>query len=87
MSTDTIKVDKQLKTISSRGSSKSVAKSKIKQGDIVYFDTYKADGHVGIYLGAGKFIGCQSSTGIAAANMNSGYWWQKFNGRVLRYEG
>ncbi|AYJ75721.1 putative tail lysin [Bacillus phage BSP18] len=87
MTTDTIKVDPQLKTISSRGSSKSVAKSKIQQGDIVYFDTYKADGHVGIYLGAGKFIGAQSSTGIAAANMNSGYWWNKFNGRVLRYQG
>ncbi|AXH71129.1 putative tail lysin [Bacillus phage BSP38] len=87
MTTDTIKVDKQLKTISSRGSSKSVAKSKMQQGDIIYFDTYKGDGHVGIYLGAGKFIGAQSSTGIAAANMNSGYWWNKFNGRVLRYEG
>ncbi|WP_325048655.1 coiled-coil domain-containing protein [Peribacillus glennii] len=53
-------------------------------GDLVFFDTYKKDGHVGIYVGGGKFIGSQSSTGIAIANMSSGYYAQKFNGRVVR---
>jgi peptidoglycan DL-endopeptidase CwlO len=29
----------------------------MKPGDIVFFDTYKRDGHVGIYVGSDKFIG------------------------------
>ena len=53
-------------------------------GDLVFFDTYKIDGHVGIYLGAGMFLGSQSSTGVAIADMTNGYWLEKFNGRVNR---
>lgn len=53
-------------------------------GDLVFFDTYKKDGHVGIYLGDGKFIGSQSSTGVAIADMTNGYWLETFNGRVNR---
>ena len=84
MTTDTIAADTQLKTISTRGSSKTAAKAKLQKGDLVYFDTYKQNGHIGIYSGNGKFIGAQSSSGIAEANMTSGYWWQKFNGHVKR---
>ncbi|MFD2216002.1 coiled-coil domain-containing protein [Metabacillus endolithicus] len=61
-----------------------VPTSSMQPGDMVFFDTYKKDGHVGIYVGGGKFIGSQSSTGVAIANMSSGYWAQKFNGRVMR---
>lgn len=53
-------------------------------GDLVFFDTYKSNGHVGIYLGDGKFLGAQSSTGVAVADMNSGYWKEKFNGNIRR---
>ncbi len=56
----------------------------MKPGDVVFFDTYKTDGHVGIYIGDGKFIGAQSSTGVAIADMSKGYWKEKFNGRVKR---
>lgn len=58
--------------------------SEAQPGDLIFFDTYKIDGHVGIYLGGGKFIGSQSSTGIAIADMTSGYYQKKFNGRVMR---
>jgi peptidoglycan hydrolase CwlO-like protein len=61
-----------------------VSASNMQPGDLVFFNTYKTDGHVGIYVGGGKFIGSQSSTGVAIANMSSGYWAQKFNGRVVR---
>lgn len=61
-----------------------VSTSNMQPGDLVFFNTYKTDGHVGIYMGGGKFIGSQSSTGVAIANMSSGYWAQKFNGRVVR---
>ncbi|MDR4888066.1 NlpC/P60 family protein [Fredinandcohnia sp. QZ13] len=61
-----------------------VSVSDMKPGDLVFFNTYKTDGHVGIYIGGGKFIGSQSSTGVAIANMTSGYWKNTFNGRVKR---
>jgi peptidoglycan DL-endopeptidase CwlO len=61
-----------------------VSSSDIRPGDLVFFDTYKTDGHVGIYVGGGQFIGSQSSTGVAIADMSSGYWKQHFNGRVVR---
>ena len=61
-----------------------VSTSEMRPGDMVFFNTYKTDGHVGIYLGGGKFIGSQSSTGVAVANMSSGYWADHFNGRVMR---
>ncbi|UQX57128.1 NlpC/P60 family protein (plasmid) [Cytobacillus pseudoceanisediminis] len=58
----------------------------MQPGDLVFFDTYKKDGHVGIYLGDGNFIGAQSSTGVAIANMNDGFWKEKFNQRVKRID-
>jgi peptidoglycan DL-endopeptidase CwlO len=61
-----------------------ISLSEAKPGDLVFFDTYKKDGHVGIYLGGGKLIGSQSSTGIAIANMNSGYYQKTFSGHVRR---
>ncbi|WP_340003201.1 NlpC/P60 family protein [Oceanobacillus sp. FSL K6-0127] len=59
-----------------------VSSSNMQPGDIVFFDTYKKNGHVGIYLGGGKFIGAQNSTGLAVADMTSGYWESKFAGHV-----
>ena len=56
----------------------------MKPGDLVFFDTYKIDGHVGIYIGNGQFIGSQTSTGVAIVRMTSGYWADVFNGRVRR---
>lgn len=58
--------------------------SEARPGDMIFFDTYKIDGHVGIYLGDGKFIGSQSSTGIAIADLSTGFYAKKFNGRVMR---
>lgn len=67
-----------------RGQGTKVSYSEARPGDLVFFDTYKKDGHVGIYLGGGNFIGSQSSTGVAIANMNSGYYKSHFSGHVRR---
>lgn len=72
-STDTIKY-----------SGRQIPASELQPGDLIFFNTYKKDGHVGIYLGNGKFIGSQSSTGVAIADMSKGYWKNTFNGRVVR---
>ncbi|MFD2617038.1 coiled-coil domain-containing protein [Terrilactibacillus laevilacticus] len=61
-----------------------VSPSDMKPGDLVFFDTYKKDGHVGIYLGGGSFIGSQSSTGVAVVSMNNSYWKSHFSGHVQR---
>lgn len=61
-----------------------VSASNMQPGDIVFFNTYKTNGHVGIYLGGGQFIGAQSTPGLAVANMTSGYWKEHFAGHVRR---
>ncbi|WP_096271068.1 C40 family peptidase [Paucisalibacillus globulus] len=61
-----------------------VSYSDIRPGDLVFFNTYKTNGHVGIYVGNGKFIGAQNSTGLAVADMSSGYWKNHFSGHVRR---
>lgn len=67
------------------GQGTKVSPSDMRPGDLVFFNTDgRTNGHVGIYLGNGSFIGSQSSTGIAIANMSSGYWAKAFNGNVRR---
>lgn len=62
-----------------------VSSSNMQVGDLVFFDTEgRKNGHVGIYLGGGSFLGAQSSTGVAVANMSSGYWKDAFKGNVRR---
>lgn len=61
-----------------------ISPQEMQPGDLVFFDTYKKDGHVGIYIGDGKFIGSQNSTGVAIADMTQGYWKNAFKGRVVR---
>lgn len=71
-------------TDSLTGAGRQIPANQMQPGDLVFFDTYKTNGHVGIYIGGGNFIGSQSTTGVAVANMSSGYWQQHFNGRVVR---
>lgn len=87
MTTDTIAQDSRLTTVSTRGTSKQAALKVLQQGDLVWFDTYKADGHIGIYAGNGQFISDQDKYGISESSMTSGYWWDHFNGHVARYTG
>ena len=77
-----IEVGSTTNTIKNDG--RQVSMSELRPGDLVFFDTYKKDGHVGIYLGNHKFIGSQSSTGVAIADMGSGYWKDRFSGRIIR---
>lgn len=62
-------------------SGQKVSYSEAKPGDLVLF---RGGSHVGIYLGNGQFLGSQTSTGVAVANMNSGYWAQHFDNNVRR---
>lgn len=43
-------------------------------GDLVFFGSGGSVTHVGIYAGGGRFLGAQTSTGVAYASTTSGYW-------------
>lgn len=56
------------------GASKRISQSEVKPGDLIFFSQSGSIDHVGIYLGGGRFIGSQTSTGVAVASFTSGYW-------------
>ena len=51
-----------------------VSQSEAKPGDLVFFNQTGSIDHVAIYLGNGNFIGAQSSSGVAVAQINQYYW-------------
>ncbi|MDY0408831.1 C40 family peptidase [Paracerasibacillus soli] len=61
-----------------------VSSSNMQAGDLVFFNTYKTNGHVAIYLGGGQFLGAQSSKGVSVVSMNNPYWKSRFTGHVRR---
>lgn len=55
---------------------KSISKSNLIAGDLVFFNTSGSGvSHVGIYLGSGKFISATTSRGVAIDNINDPYYW------------
>lgn len=51
------------------------------RGDTIFFDTYKKNGHVGIYLGDGTFLHDGTTGGVQISNL---YWTKTSNGLVRR---
>jgi cell wall-associated NlpC family hydrolase len=56
----------------------------LKPGDLVFWHTYKHNGHVGIYLGDGKAIGSQDKKGVGIIDMNNSYWKPKLSATMRR---
>jgi len=63
---------------------RAVSASEMKRGDLLFFDTYKTNGHVGIYLGNGQFLDDNSSHGVSIDSLSNTYWRSTFNGVVRR---
>jgi len=61
---------------------KPVKASEMKRGDLVFFDTYKINGHVGVYLGDNKVLHDGSTYGVYVNDMN--HFRRVFNGVVRR---
>lgn len=63
-----------------------ISASEAKPGDLVFWNTYKTNGHVGVYLGGSKAIGTQSSTGVAILDYaNNDYWRKRYTGVFRRF--
>jgi hypothetical protein len=54
----------------------------MKPGDLVFFRTVRGRrvGHVGIYVGNGKFIHASSKKGVRVDSLGSGYYNNRFVG-------
>lgn len=63
---------------------KAVEPSEMKRGDLIFFDTYTTDGHIGIYLGNGEFLHDGTTHGVWINSLNEPYWTRTFNGKVRR---
>lgn len=65
---------------------KKIKTKDLKPGDLIFFSTYRSYGHVGIYLGGTRYIGTQSSTGIAIVDWgNDPYWKPRLCAEHRRY--
>lgn len=62
-----------------------VSPNDMKAGDVIFFDTYKHDGHVGIVIDKNSFIGCQTNKGVSIEDLNNPYWKKVFSGHVRRF--
>ncbi len=69
-----------------RKQAKKISRKKMKAGDLVFFKGWVRTGHVGIYIGDGRFIHAPSSgKKVKIDRMDSGYWDKHFKsaGRIL----
>lgn len=56
-------------------------RSKLEVGDLVFHDTTSGRvGHVGIYIGGGKFISATSSSGVRVRSLYDSYWGPRWVG-------
>lgn len=64
---------------------KPIQKSELKNGDLIFFNTYTKIGHVGIYIGNGEFIHAASSGSVKVNSLNENYYSTNYAGarRVL----
>ena len=56
-----------------------VDRSNLQTGDLVFFNTYTTNGHVGIYIGDGDFIHA-SSGGVKVSSLYVGYYSDRYAG-------
>lgn len=62
------------------GASKKIEQSKMKEGDLVFFNTRGGVSHVGVYLHNGYFVHASTKYGVIISSLNEGYYNQRFIG-------
>lgn len=94
LSVKSLEHDPRLRQIYKYGQKSQAMFHKMNRGDLVWFNTVGNNSHVGIYVGRGRFIGCNGTgskqesqtAGIVQMDMSGGYWWEVFKGCVKRLD-
>ena len=55
-----------------------IAKDKLAEGDLVFFNTRGGVSHVGVYLGEGHFVHSSSSRGVSISSLDDSYYKNRF---------
>jgi peptidoglycan DL-endopeptidase LytE len=64
-----------------------VARHELVEGDLIFFNTRKTFGHVGIYIGNNKFVhACSRKKGVRVDNLDTPYYNRHFS-RAVRLKG
>ena len=58
----------------------SIKRTKLKEGDLVFFGNFWKISHVGIYLKGNRFIHASTSSGVIITSMDDKYWASKYKG-------
>ena len=59
-------------------SGQEVARTSLKSGDLVFFNTGQSKKHVGIYLGDDQFMHASVSKGVTLSSLYSSYWQERY---------
>lgn len=57
---------------------KTIEKTALKEGDLVFFNTGVGISHVGLYLANNKFVHASTSLGVVISSLNESYWKKRF---------
>ena len=58
----------------------SIKRTKLQEGDLVFFGNFWKISHVGIYLKGNRFIHASTSDGVVITSMDDKYWASKYKG-------
>ena len=75
-----IALDHNAQRIYDDGRGYSIRRSKLQEGDLVFFGNFWKISHVGIYLKGNRFIHASTSKGVVITSMDDNYWSSKYKG-------
>lgn len=75
-----IALDHNAQSIYDDGRGYSIKRTKLQEGDLVFFGNFWKISHVGIYLKGNRFIHASTSKGVVITSMDDNYWSSKYKG-------
>ncbi|SHK42205.1 C40 family peptidase [Fibrobacter sp. UWB12] len=75
-----ISLDHNAQHIYDDGRGYSIKRTKLQEGDLVFFGNFWKISHVGIYLKGNRFIHASTSKGVVITSMDDNYWSSKYKG-------
>ena len=75
-----IALDHNAQHIYDDGRGYSIRRTKLQEGDLVFFGNFWKISHVGIYLKGNRFIHASTSKGVVITSMDDNYWSSKYKG-------